>query len=444
MITRIKKSISRYFNSRLIPAGVTLLLLGTFAITIAVCFRKPVDILLGILSLLLGLSLLGILSASIWNFIKKRWAKGTVNLLSFLLCSVIVGIIGGGSLIFYSMFGPSEDGFGKDIVIPPDMNVESPLNPRTSTNSPAIDTEGDALVASIFTTNGNREISVELPVLNEFSGPKKDLLLRHLASSAKWAVTKDRGKVYAYRRCVVDGLWQSSLNGFHSDFKDHQFFQFRMIIGPNGPVMSQPRQAQATEANISDRAVQLTAKESNQDVESYLVLKSKGAALEIFEESPNHDRPFTPLALKQINDELQSVLSSPVAEQRGFDPALMPPESIKSGDPDIQLANGMQGGIYLVYAYVNPGEPGCAYLKVFEATKNTPLSAHRMPEPSTEYIGWSDNPNEQFFYNSEITVYEGDWEVYYPARFELWFVPDSGKPERKLIEKIFRIEGWQR
>ncbi len=56
----------------------------------------------------------------------------------------------------------------------------------------------------------------------------------------------------------------------------------------------------------------------------------------------------------------------------------------------------------------------------------------------------SDKPKEQFFYNSEITVYEGDWETYYPALLELWFVPDCGKPERKLIEKIFKIEGWQR
>jgi hypothetical protein len=104
----------------------------------------------------------------------------------------------------------------------------------------------------------------------------------------------------------------------------------------------------------------------------------------------------------------------------------------------------MQGGIYSVCAYVNPGESGYAYLKVFEATKNTPLSTSRIPERSTEFIGWSDNPTEEFFYNSEITVYEGDWGVYYPARFELWFVPDSGKPERKLVEKVFKIEGWQR
>jgi hypothetical protein len=40
-------------------------------------------------------------------------------------------------------------------------------------------------------------------------------------------------------------------------------------------------------------------------------------------------------------------------------------------------------------------------------------------------------------------VYEGDWDTFYPARFELWFVPSGGGPERKLVEKVFRICGWQ-
>jgi hypothetical protein len=29
-------------------------------------------------------------------------------------------------------------------------------------------------------------------------------------------------------------------------------------------------------------------------------------------------------------------------------------------------------------------------------------------------------------------------------RFEVWFKPDSTNPERKLAERIFKIEGWQR
>jgi hypothetical protein len=29
-------------------------------------------------------------------------------------------------------------------------------------------------------------------------------------------------------------------------------------------------------------------------------------------------------------------------------------------------------------------------------------------------------------------------------RFEIWFTPNAGGPDRKLMEKVFKIEGWQR
>jgi hypothetical protein len=414
---------------------------------------KPVAILSRVLIIVLGLSFLGVLSASLWNLARRRWAKGIANLVAVPVCGAAT-VVAFGSLMLASMFGPSEDGFGKDIVIPPDMKVESPLEPRPPASGPATDGEGLALIAS-FSTNGadgvSGDLSVDLPALDEFAGPNRALLFRHLASSAKWFVTKERGKVYACRRCVVNGRWQNSLNGYYtaSDFNTwgDRRFQFRIILGPNGPVMSRPWQAKATMAKTADRVVRLKAIDDRkyaQGVESYLVLESRGAALEIFEQSPSHARIFTSLALKQISGELQSVLSSPVARQRGFDPSLMPPESIRPGEADIRLENGMLGGIYFVYAHVNPGEAGYAYLKVFEATRNLPLSGDRITDRSTEYVGWSDDPKEQFLYSSEITVYEGDWGVYYPARFELWFVPDSGKSERKLVEKIFKVEGWQR
>ena len=51
---------------------------------------------------------------------------------------------------------------------------------------------------------------------------------------------------------------------------------------------------------------------------------------------------------------------------------------------------------------------------------------------------------EKFFAGTEFTIYEGNWEQYYAARIEAWFKPDSGGPERKLTERIFKIEGWMR
>ena len=59
-------------------------------------------------------------------------------------------------------------------------------------------------------------------------------------------------------------------------------------------------------------------------------------------------------------------------------------------------------------------------------------------------MGWSDDPEETFLSTAQITISEGDWGRPYGARFEAWFVPDNGGPERKLLEKAYRIEGWQR
>lgn len=84
------------------------------------------------------------------------------------------------------------------------------------------------------------------------------------------------------------------------------------------------------------------------------------------------------------------------------------------------------------------------YLKAFEVTKGTRLSAARLRESSNEWVGWSDDPNELFLSNTHFTICEGDWGKPYAARLEVWFVPDANGSERKLMEKVFRIEGWQR
>jgi hypothetical protein len=80
----------------------------------------------------------------------------------------------------------------------------------------------------------------------------------------------------------------------------------------------------------------------------------------------------------------------------------------------------------------------------FEVTQEIPLSVDRLKERSNEWGGWSDDPGELFLSNTHFTIYEGDWGKPYAARFEVWFAPDAGGSDRKLMEKVFKIEGWQR
>jgi len=123
---------------------------------------------------------------------------------------------------------------------------------------------------------------------------------------------------------------------------------------------------------------------------------------------------------------------------------ILPSGATRRGEPTISLRNSLQPGIYDSEIWVNPGEPGMIYLKAYEITLEYPLSADRLKECSNEWVGWSNDTSQLFFSNTHLTIYEGEWGKPYAARFEVWFVPDSGGPERKLIERIFKIEGWQR
>ena len=104
----------------------------------------------------------------------------------------------------------------------------------------------------------------------------------------------------------------------------------------------------------------------------------------------------------------------------------------------------LSGGIYNVFAWVNENEPGYVYLRVFSVDTGERLSERDITQDSNELIGWSEDPGMLFFYNSEVMVGEGGFDTHYDARFELWFHPSDGGPERKLLETTRNITGWNR
>lgn len=447
----VKTIIAKYFDSYWIP--LTLLALYILFIGMSISFfirlfhmsHSQIAVFGFIEAVLCSFLLIGILLASIWNFVKKRWVKGTVNLFLFMLIFFVA------ALFLFLRPGPSEDNFTKNIIIPPELHMEDPLPTQPEEANIALDSEGKTLVEIFAQQNKwppKTTINTDIDILDTFQGRERAMLLRHLASSSKWYLSREEGKLYAYRRFVsLDGRWKNTLHGYYTTYDvnswDDKHYQFRIIIGVDGPVWDSPWQGKLTKTRTGSGEIKLNIEKSvNPGYNSYFVLESAGPAIEIFEEAETQQRPFTPLALSLIEKELKALSESAEARDKGFDINLMPQESVKIGEPEIYIVGS--GGIYLVYAYANPKEPGYAYIKAFEETKNIPLSSNTLAKNSVEYIGWSKNTNEQFFYNSQIMIYEGDWGKYYPARLELWFVPDSGNPERKLIDKIFKIEGWQR
>ncbi len=118
---------------------------------------------------------------------------------------------------------------------------------------------------------------------------------------------------------------------------------------------------------------------------------------------------------------------------------------VDSLDPSTYLTirNSFQGGIYTYDFYYNSLPAGEIYLKCFEVTENLPLSEERITEKSRVKIN-STSSFSKLVDRQEFTIYEGDWRDYYAARIEVWYKNAATKQEKKLLEKVYRVEGWMR
>lgn len=387
-------------------------------------------------------ALLGILTAALWNFIRKRWIKGFLNLLALPFCGVALAVVS-----FVTMFGVSEDGFADHLTIPPGLDYAEPL-PRDI--SPTAAAEPDNFQRELLTAletpgEGDTRIKADVSSLQQMAREHPDLLLRYLASHPAWRVYSDKGKRLATRRWKIADRWQWTMHGYYTRHSLDLFnkkglpdFQARGTLGLDGKPFFENA---ATTRLKTGESAPLQLRTNGSTDTSQCVIAADPLAVEIFEQREGQERRITKATLAQWEKEFAALVADPSWENAR---ELLPADTITSGEPTLELRNSFQGGIYDVTIRANPGEPGRIYLQAFEVTKGTPLSARRLEDASGEWIGWSDNPDEQFLSNSQIIIYEGDWEKYYAARFEVWFAPDSGAPPRKLLERVYKIEGWMR
>jgi len=123
------------------------------------------------------------------------------------------------------------------------------------------------------------------------------------------------------------------------------------------------------------------------------------------------------------------------------------PDSINAlvkNEVDFELYNSFQPGLYEYDVWLNKIENGTVYLKAFEITQEYQLSIGRLLKQSSIKVNNQSDKILKFESNGHFTIYEGDWGKPYAARFEIWFKPNNKDKERKLIEKIYKIEGWMR
>lgn len=442
----IKKLLARYFNSWWLPALVQLCLLGGF-VKSALATWQPLGVLADILFCMAGLALLGLIAASIWNFIQKRRGVGLIQVLLVFGCGA-ASVLALGLVMFASMFGPSEDGFADDLTIPEGLEIAEPDPDATDpwvTEPPQGSDAFQEAIRKALTVPGDHkaEFAPDMPSLRKASTDHSQTFQDYIEASPDWHVFVEQGNRFASRRWSVGGEPQDTLHGYISEFGGESGFQTRCLLCLDRKPWSR----------YSVQRVQEGAKPVKPDMgmgnglhESRVMVECGGVWVEIFEQSGSPERRVTKATVANLEKEFSEFLKDPessVSAARAKSRELAIRLAGKDKHP-FRLLTGMQPGIYGVAYALNPGEPGSVYLKAFEVTKGTPLSVERLEASSKTRMTWSSDTSERFGAKAGFTIYEGDWGKPYAARFEVWFAPDSGKPERKLAERHFKIEGWQR
>lgn len=347
-----------------------------------------------------------------------------------------------------SFFGPSEDGFADHLTIPEGLEIAVPIPDPSGKWSDADPAGTDAMqlaVRAALETPGGSDSSFvpSMPSLRRAATQFPAMFRDYIEASPDWHVFLENGNRFASRVWSYGGEPRDTLHGYISDFGDTTKFQTRCLLCLDRKQWSS---YQVQHAEEGSRVVTPQMTKGNQIDESRVMIECGGVWVEIFEQSTARERRVTKATLATLETEFSEFLNDPaaaVARAKRQSRDLAQARASASGQP-FELLEGMQPGIYGVNYSLNPGEPGVVYLKAFEVTKGTQLSEDRLKSQSETRMTWSDNPTERFGAKAGFTIYEGDWGKPYATRFEVWFRPDSRKSERKLAERIFKIEGWQR
>jgi hypothetical protein len=309
---------------------------------------------------------------------------------------------------------------------------------------------------------GQETVHIDLTksdVLNHFQGSKrKQVLERYLAASAGWHVRLWKGNRVAYQRKRTEGEWSSSMNMFFLDNPKRipretytavvHDLQYSIVLHLE---KEQPTKRfldifwgdPVDEGRAGSEGIDLWLTMPNFNrvkFESCLWVRGKGVGLEIFEQHPSKERKYTKKFLKDVCSELEELQDlQDDANVNG----LLPMGSLKKGKAStLEIEDGVQKGIYEATGYVNPGKQGMIYLKVYDEATGKRLSKKETSE-KVEYPGWSGDPGEKYYYRFGFFIGEGGWSKPYPARFELWFKPQDGSPEKKLYNVERMIYGWE-
>lgn len=329
----------------------------------------------------------------------------------------------------------------RDAVLEDPANDDGPITPGTPAAGTGDPFQAAVLAAVAGEPGTTTAVRPSLKSLCDLRQTDRERLLWHLAASAAWRVYFEDEHWFATRRWRIaqgrtgpDALrWTWTLHGGYSPYDLDPFnsarvadFQTRTTVGLDGALWG--RRETVRQVAPEDASVTLD--------DDGLVVGCPDLSVDIIAQGSNRTG-VVQAAIDQLEAEATAVTMGADTDRTS-----LPEGSVRRGDPSIELRG--VGGIYTVEAWANPGAPGVVEVRAFKiGKKGARLSADAMRVATNERMGWSSDPTELFAARSELTVYEHEAD-YYGASFELWFMPDDGGEARKLVQRSYRIAGWER
>ena len=288
-------------------------------------------------------------------------------------------------------------------------------------------------------------LKIEDEYITTLDGDAAALLQRYFTGNSRWDIRRGREQIYAIRREKIGDTYRSTLNGFYVSYKKREMVQTRVIVSFGKSYGLGRQRRNITEVKAQNGLKVKTIIEGSHGgspgYTSYLIVVGNGVNIEVYEQAPEIKRVFTTSALISVFEEIRQVLEYKAAIATVGKvpiPELYPRKQPQ--EPIFQVKESKTPGLFDLKAWANPQDSGELYIKAFDTSTNERLSSENMRLRSLRLAAWSDDPGVLFFYDAEISVYEGDAVHEYEARFELWHRNPEGE-EKKVLETLEIIKG---
>ena len=258
--------------------------------------------------------ILGIVAASLWNLIQKRWGKGIVNVLLVFGCGAAT-FIAFAFLMFATMFGPSEDGFADNLTIPEGIEIAEP-DPDASDTMDVSSIQGTDELQSIvrkgLAVPGDdvAEFTPSMPSLRKAATDHAKDFRAYIEASPDWHVFLEQGNCFASRRWSYGGEPRDTLHGYISEFDGDAGFQTRCLLCLDRKQWSRYKVQHVEEGT---KPVKPEMSRSNNLRESRVMIECGGIWVEIFEESGQPERRVTKATVSALEKEFSEFESDPHA-----------------------------------------------------------------------------------------------------------------------------------